>query len=70
MEGLQRWQLGGEGGWDYLLADQAKERVFISPGTRVDVMSSESGRLIGFFPDRGITRGAGSRETLRIVRRA
>src|SRR5882757_9243928 len=45
MEVLQRWKLGGEGGWDYLLADPAKERMFISRGTRVDVISGESGRL-------------------------
>lgn len=51
MEVLQRWKLGGEGGWDYILADPAKERVFISRGTRVDVMSSESGKLVGSIPD-------------------
>ena len=51
MEVLQRWKLGGEGGWDYLLADPATARVFISRGARVDVMSSESGKLIGFVPD-------------------
>jgi YVTN family beta-propeller protein len=51
MEVLQRWKLGGEGGWDYLLADPAKERVFISRGTRVDVISSESGKLLGSIPD-------------------
>jgi DNA-binding beta-propeller fold protein YncE len=51
LEVLQRWKLGGEGGWDYLLADPAKERVFISRGTRVDVISSESGKLVGSIPD-------------------
>jgi YVTN family beta-propeller protein len=51
MQVLQRWKLGGEGGWDYILADPAKERVFISRGTRVDVMSSESGKLVGSIPD-------------------
>jgi YVTN family beta-propeller protein len=51
MEVLQRWKLGGEGGWDYLLADPAKERVFISRGTRVDVISTESGKIIGSIPD-------------------
>jgi YVTN family beta-propeller protein len=51
MEVLQRWKLGGEGGWDYLIADPAKERVFISRGTRVDVVGSESGKLIGSIPD-------------------
>jgi len=51
LEVLQRWKLGGEGGWDYLIAEPAKERVFISRGTRVDVIGSESGKLIGSIPD-------------------
>jgi YVTN family beta-propeller protein len=51
MQVLQRWKLGGEGGWDYLIADSAKERLFISRGTRVDVVNIESGKLIGSIPD-------------------
>jgi YVTN family beta-propeller protein len=51
MEVLQRWKLGGEGGWDYILADSAKERLFISRGTRVDVISTASGKLVGSIPD-------------------
>jgi YVTN family beta-propeller protein len=48
---LQRWQLGGEGGWDYLTVDPVKERLFISRGTRVDVVSVRSGKLIGSIAD-------------------
>jgi YVTN family beta-propeller protein len=51
MEILQHWKLGGEGGWDYITADPAKERLFISRGTRVDVISTGSGKLIGSIPD-------------------
>jgi YVTN family beta-propeller protein len=51
LEVLQRWKLGGEGGWDYLTADPAKDRLFISRGTRVDVISTESGKLLGSIPD-------------------
>ena len=47
MQVLQHWKLGGEGGWDYLLADPGKERLFISRATRVDVVSTESGKLVG-----------------------
>ena len=50
-EVLQRWKLGGEGGWDYLTLDPAKDRLFISRGTRVDVISTESGKLLGSIPD-------------------
>jgi YVTN family beta-propeller protein len=48
---LQRWKLGGDGGWDYLTIDSATKRLFISRGTRVDVISAESGKLIGSIPD-------------------
>jgi YVTN family beta-propeller protein len=51
MEVLQRWKLGGDGGWDYLTMDSANQRLFISRATRVDVVSIESGKLIGSIPD-------------------
>jgi YVTN family beta-propeller protein len=47
----QHWKLGGDGGWDYLTMDSAKGRLFISRATRVDVISTESGKLIGSIPD-------------------
>jgi YVTN family beta-propeller protein len=50
-EVLQRWKLGGDGGWDYLTLDSANQRLFISRATRVDVVSIESGKLIGSIPD-------------------
>jgi YVTN family beta-propeller protein len=51
MQVLQHWQLGGEGGWDYLIADPAKERLFISRGTRVDVFDIQAGKIIGSIAD-------------------
>ncbi|HEY2145109.1 MAG TPA: hypothetical protein VGH12_03490 [Steroidobacteraceae bacterium] len=48
---LQRWNLGGSGGWDYLTFEPGTERLFISRGTRVDVISTESGKLVGSIPD-------------------
>jgi YVTN family beta-propeller protein len=51
MEVLRHWKLGGAGGWDYLTMDSAKKRLFISRATHVDVVSVESGKLIGSIPD-------------------
>src|ERR1700727_2964956 len=51
VEVLQRWKLGGDGGWDYLTLDPAKKRLFISRGNHVDAISTESGKLIGSIPD-------------------
>jgi YVTN family beta-propeller protein len=48
---LQRWKLGGAGGWDYLTAEPGRQRLFISRGTRVDVIGTESGKILGTIPD-------------------
>ena len=50
MEVVQRWKLGGSGGWDYLTLDSAR-RLFVSRGTRVDVVDTTSGELVGSIPD-------------------
>ena len=47
MEVLQRWKIGGEGSWDYLTLDSASQRLFITRATRVDVISTVTGKLMG-----------------------
>ncbi|HEV2104391.1 MAG TPA: YncE family protein [Candidatus Eisenbacteria bacterium] len=42
---------GGEGGWDYLSFDPAAHRLFVSRGTRVQVVDVDSGRLLAEVPD-------------------
>jgi DNA-binding beta-propeller fold protein YncE len=51
LEVLQHWKLGGAGGWDYLTLDSAAHRLYISRGTRVDVMDIDSGKVVGSVPD-------------------
>ena len=41
------WTLGGEGGWDYVVPDEANHRVFIARQNRVMVVDTESGKLTG-----------------------
>jgi YVTN family beta-propeller protein len=48
---LQRWKVGGAGGWDYLTLDAAGKRLFVSRATRVDVISTDSGKVIGSIPN-------------------
>ncbi len=48
---LQRWKIGGPGGWDYLSLDAAGKRLFVSRGDHVDVLDTGSGKLIGTIPD-------------------
>lgn len=42
-----KWKVGGEGGWDYLLADSGAHRLYITHGTRVEVLDSDSGKSLG-----------------------
>jgi len=42
-----KWKVGGEGGWDYLIADSAAHRLYITHGGRVEVLDSATGKSIG-----------------------
>jgi YVTN family beta-propeller protein len=44
---LERWTVGGDGGWDYLTVDSAGHRLFMSRGTRVDVVDTGTGNVSG-----------------------
>ena len=44
-------RLGGEGGWDYLTVDTSAERLYVSRGTRVQVIDLSSHSIIGEIPN-------------------
>ena len=44
---LDQWKLADAGGWDYLLADSAANRVYITRGDHVDAVDTTTGKLIG-----------------------
>lgn len=44
---LDHWKLGGDGFWDYLVADSAAHRLYITHGPRVEVIDSQTGKPIG-----------------------
>ena len=48
---ISRFQLGGEGGWDYLTVDSEARRLYISRSTHVMVVDIETGKLVGDIPD-------------------
>lgn len=48
---IKTFKLGGEGGWDYLTADAAARRLYISRGTHVIVLDLDSGKNVGDIPD-------------------
>jgi DNA-binding beta-propeller fold protein YncE len=49
-----RWLIGGEGGWDYLTADPTTHRLYIAHTTKVDVVDTNTGKVIGAVT--GLTR--------------
>ncbi len=44
-------KLEGEGGWDYLTADDATGKLYVSHGTVTQVVNAASGQLLGTIPD-------------------
>src|SRR5277367_5991247 len=44
---VDQWKIGGTGGWDYLLADSGAHRLYVTHGPRVDVVDTQSGKVIG-----------------------
>lgn len=42
-----RWTVGGDGGWDYLTADPGAHRLYVTHGTRVEVLDTNSGKVVG-----------------------
>ena len=44
---VDHWKIGGDGGWDYLLADPAAHRLYITHGPRVEVLDTTTGKPVG-----------------------
>lgn len=53
-----RWNIGGEGGWDYLIADPGAHLLYITHGPRVEVIDTTTGKpasaLTGFKSTHGV----------------
>jgi DNA-binding beta-propeller fold protein YncE len=47
----QRFAIGGDGGWDYLTYEVASNRLFVSRGTRVQVIDPDHGTVLSEIPD-------------------
>jgi len=48
---IKTYKVGGEGGWDYLTADPDAHNLYISRGTHVIVLDSETGKSVGDILD-------------------
>jgi DNA-binding beta-propeller fold protein YncE len=48
---VNTYKIGGDGGWDYLTADAAARRLYISRATHVIVLDLDSGKTVGDISD-------------------
>jgi DNA-binding beta-propeller fold protein YncE len=48
---VNTYKIGGDGGWDYLIADAAARRLYISRATHVIVLDLDSGKSVGDIAD-------------------
>jgi len=48
---VKRLPVGGEGGWDYLTADAAARRLYVTRGTHVMVLDLDSDKVVGDIPN-------------------
>jgi YVTN family beta-propeller protein len=44
---VNKFKIGGTGGWDYVTVDSAGRRVYASHGTIVEVLDADSGKVVG-----------------------
>ena len=58
---VARWTIGGEGGWDYLTADAATRRLYVTHNTQVEVLDLDSGRSSAPYRARSARTGWRSR---------
>src|SRR5207245_7916157 len=48
---VAKFNIGGDGGTDYLTAEPGTGRVFVSRGTHVMVVDGATGKVLGDIPD-------------------
>src|SRR5450759_2466979 len=54
---VQKFPVGGQGGWDYLTVEPPTHRLYVPRGTHTMVIDSESGRTIADIPGQKIAHG-------------
>jgi DNA-binding beta-propeller fold protein YncE len=48
---INKFAIGGEGGWDYVAVDAERGKVFLSHGSQVDVVDEKTGKVVATIPD-------------------
>jgi hypothetical protein len=55
---VQRYDIPGEGGWDYISIDSSSRRLYVSHGSQLEVLDADTGELIGEIRDTPVVHGA------------
>jgi len=55
---VDRYPIGGVGGFDYITIDSAARRLYVSHGTQVEVLNADTGKVVGTIPDTPGVHGA------------
>ncbi|MEP6690584.1 MAG: YncE family protein [Gemmatimonadaceae bacterium] len=56
---VEKWNIGGDGGTDYVTAEPGTRRVFVSRGTHVMVVDGATGKVLGDIMDTPRVHGVG-----------
>src|SRR3982750_468873 len=56
---VAKYDIGGEGGTDYVTAEPGTGRVFVSRGTHVMVVDGKTGKVLGDIPNTPRMHGVG-----------
>jgi YVTN family beta-propeller protein len=51
---LKKISIAGQGEWDYLTADETARRLYVSHGTKVEILNLDSGESLGSIPTKGV----------------
>ena len=51
------FQIGGEGGWDYVTVDAQNHRLFVTRTSHTQVIDADSGKVIGDVPGQKTSHG-------------
>ena len=47
----QKFAIGGDGGWDYLVIDSDARRLYVSHSKQLEVIDADNGKVLGVIPD-------------------
>src|SRR5436309_14642603 len=47
----KKYAVPGDGGFDYIVFDRSANRLYVSHGTKVDVLDADSGKVLGAVED-------------------